>query len=333
MSDEQPHKLDNATLHGGASSGYTVAAIMQRHPVAFPENETVLSVCETMAASRTGQVLVVDKNWHPRSKLELPPEPKGIFTERDLIRAFVTHRDKVLGMAVGDVMTAPVVTISPEEDISHAADLMILMRIRRIPVVEHGHTVGLLTRGRVMEAQTSRLAAVQKENEVLEERVVHDALTGLANRVLFDEVLKREIGRSSTRGGYVSLLMLDLDYFKKVNDTYGHPVGDVVLRQLANVLRDTVRRADLVARLGGEEFGVILTQPEAKPGVVAEKIRKAVEEEAFGERGETFSMAISIGCATWTLGMENPEALIKLADEALYEAKEKGRNRVVVKNI
>jgi len=311
--------------------GHTVAAVMQRLPVAFPENETVLSVCETMAASRMGQVLVVDKNWRPRSKSDLPPEPKGIFTERDLIRAFVTHREKVLGMAVGELMTTPVVTISPDEDISHAADLMILMRIRRIPVVANGHTVGLLTRGRVMEAQTSRLAAIQKKNEVLEERVVHDPLTGLANRVLFEEVLRREIDRSGARGGTVSLLMLDLDHFKKVNDSHGHPVGDVVLRQVADLMRDTVRRADLVARLGGEEFGVVLTQPEAQPAVVGEKIRRAVEEQAFGERGETFPMAVSIGCATWDPAMGKPEALVKLADEALYEAKEKGRNRVVVK--
>src|SRR5260370_35004023 len=101
-----------------------------------------------MAQGRIGQVLVVDKNWRPRSRLELPPEPKGIFTERDLIRAFAEHREAILGMTVGQVMTTPVVSIAPDEDLSHAADLMLLMRIRRIPVVERGHPVGLLTRGR-----------------------------------------------------------------------------------------------------------------------------------------------------------------------------------------
>ena len=334
MPDERrqsPEELpDPEALVPGES--WTVARIMQRHPVAFPENETVLSVCESMAQSRIGQVLIVDKNWRPRSRLELPPEPKGIFTERDLIRAFATHREEVLGMAVGEVMTSPVVSMAPDEELAHAAELMILMRIRRIPVVERGRTVGLLTRGRVMEAQTQRLAMVQKENAALEERVVHDPLTGLANRVLFKEVLEREITRAGSRGGHVSLLMLDIDFFKKVNDSYGHPVGDVVLRQLAASMRNSVRRADLVARLGGEEFGVILVQPDAEPGMVAEKVRKAIAEDFFGEQSEAFRVTVSIGCATWAPALKDAEGLIKAADEALYEAKKTGRNKVVVKN-
>jgi diguanylate cyclase (GGDEF)-like protein len=314
-----------------APHDWTVKRVMQREPVAFPENETVLSVCESMAASRVGQVLVVDKGWRPRSRLEAPPEPKGIFTERDLIRAFAAHRDKVLGMSVGEVMTTPVVTLSPEDDLQHAADLMILMRIRRIPVVAKGHTVGLLTRGRVMEAQAQRFAELQRENAELEERVVHDPLTGLANRVLFDEVLRREINRASSRGGYVSLLMLDIDFFKKVNDTYGHPVGDVVLRQFAAVLRTTLRRADLPARVGGEEFAVVLVQSEPEAAGVAEKLRAAVEAEAFGEQGDSFRITASIGCVQWKESLGSAEALIKAADDALYEAKNTGRNKVVSK--
>ncbi len=314
------------------SSDFSVASVMLRHPVACREDQSVLSVCETMAQGRIGQVLVVDKHWRPASPDESPPEPKGIFTERDLIRAFSTHRDKVLSMTVGEVMTAPVVTVAPQEDINHASDLMMLMRIRRIPVVEHGRIVGLITRGRVMEVQAGRLAKVQKENEVLEERVVHDPLTGLANRVLFEEVLKREIIRAASRhGATVSLLMLDLDFFKKVNDTHGHPVGDIVLKQLADVMRKTLRRADLVARLGGEEFGVVLVQPEAAPAAVAEKIRDAVQNEDFGEPDQRLRMTISIGCVTWSEAIGSYQHLIKLADEALYAAKSLGRNQVAVK--
>jgi diguanylate cyclase (GGDEF)-like protein len=304
---------------------------MIRQPVAFPENETVLSVCENMAQSRVGQVLVVDKNWRPRSGMEQPPEPKGIFTERDLIRAFANHRDQVLGKTVGELMTSPVVTVSPDDDLQHAADLMMLMRIRRIPVVEKGKTVGLLTRGRVMEAQAQRFADLQRENAELEERVVHDPLTGLANRVLFEEVLRRELGRAASRGGQVSLLMLDIDHFKKVNDNYGHPVGDVVLRQFAGILRNSLRRADLPARVGGEEFAVVLVQAEQEAVLVAEKIRMAVAQDAFGEQGDSFRITVSIGCAAWKESLGSPEALVKAADEALYEAKNTGRNRVVIR--
>jgi diguanylate cyclase (GGDEF)-like protein len=322
-------RKDHAPAHPAASD-WSVSRVMQRQPVAFPENETVLSVCETMAQSRIGQVLVVDKNWRPRAKLELPPEPKGIFTERDLIRAFVAHRERILGMSVGEVMTSPVVTLGPQDDLQYAADLMILMRIRRIPVVEKGKTVCLLTGGKVMEAQAQRLVDLQQENRDLVERVVHDPLTGLANRELFEEVLEREIERAEQRGGGLSLLMLDLDHFKRVNDTYGHPVGDVVLRQFADVMRHNLRRADLPARVGGEEFNVVLSLPAEEAQAVAEKIRKAVAAEAFGEAGDSFSQTVSIGCATWKAGI-TAEALIRLADQALYEAKNSGRNKVVLK--
>jgi diguanylate cyclase (GGDEF)-like protein len=306
-----------------------VSHVMQRRPLAVPEGESVLRVCESMAESRIGQVLVVDAAWRPVSQLDLPPEPKGIFTERDLIRAFAQHHGKVLEMTVGQVMTSPVVSVAPDEELAHVADLMTLMRIRRMPVVQDGKTVGLLTRGRVMEAQARRLAEVERENQVLEERVVHDPLTGLANRVLFDRVLARELHRARDKGQQVSVLMLDLDFFKKVNDTHGHAVGDIVLRQLADVLRHTLRRADLPARVGGEEFAVVLTQGDASPQVVAEKVRVAVEREAFGEASEPLRLTISIGCASWMEWMKEPADLVKAADQSLYKAKGSGRNKVV----
>ena len=126
--------------------------------------------------------------------------------------------------------------------------------------------------------------------------------------------------------------MLDLDHFKKVNDTYGHPVGDMVLRQFADVLRRNLRRADLPARVGGEEFNVILVQSAPEAALVAEKILRAVAEESFGELGDPFHITVSIGCASWDSTMASAEALIKVADAALYEAKDTGRNKVVVKS-
>ena len=325
---DEHRKSDEAPLL--PEPAFQVKAVMQHRPLAVPESEGVLSVCGRMAESRIGQVLVVGADWKPASMLDQPPEPKGIFTERDLIRAFATHKGHVLDMTVGQVMTSPVVSVGPEEDLGDVADLMTLMRIRRMPVVENGRTVGLLTRGRVMDAQSRRLAQVEMENEALADRVVHDPLTGLANRVLFDRVLAREIVRSRDKGGAVSMLMLDLDFFKKVNDTYGHPVGDIVLRQLADVLHRTLRRADLPARVGGEEFAVVLTQGDAEPAIVAEKLRQAVERESFGEASDLLRLTISIGCATWKDWMKEPADLVKVADQALYNAKGSGRNKVVV---
>jgi len=331
LSPEARRKSDTTTPSGqasGAVADYSVRALMTQNPLAVPETSTVLQVCETMAQSRLGQVIVVEKDWRPRARFDLPPEPLGIFTERDLIRAFATHHENVLGMKVGDVMTSPVMTLPPDDDIQHAADLMILMRIRRIPVVEKGKTIGILTRGKVMEAQARRLARVERENQVLEDRVVHDPLTGLANRVLFWEVLRRETEKARAKGGHVCVLMLDIDFFKKVNDTYGHPVGDLVLRQFANILRNSLRRADLPARVGGEEFGVVLLGGLDDAKQVAEKIRKNIESDAFGENDDTFRLTVSIGVAAWDHNDTHLEPVVKAADEALYRAKQGGRNRV-----
>ena len=311
----------------GTSEDWTAGAFMLTRPLAVPEGASVLTVCEQMAEGRIGQVVVVPGDWRPTSPLDAPPEPVGIFTERDLIRAIAEHQGRVLGMRVDQLMTSPVVTVGPEEDILDVADMMTLMRIRRLPVVEGGRTVGILTRGRVMDAQSRRIAEMTRENKVLQARVVHDPLTGLANRVLFNRVLDRELAKAGERGGAVCVLELDIDHFKRVNDTYGHPVGDVVLRQLADVLRAGLRRADLPARVGGEEFAVVLTQGEAHPSDVAEKLRLAVEHATFGEAEEPLRITVSVGCAV-AQRHEGPEELFKRADLALYEAKRLGRNRV-----
>ncbi|HTB22261.1 MAG TPA: GGDEF domain-containing protein [bacterium] len=314
---------------GGDGSDWSAAAFMATQPLAVPASEAVLRVCERMAKARLGQVLVVPDSWTPGSAADLPPEPLGIFTERDLIRAFVQHKDSVISMRVGDLMTAPVVTIGPQEDILHAADLMTLMRIRRLPVVQGGRTLGLLTRGRVMDAQSRRLADMAHQNQVLRRSVVHDSLTGLANRVLFDRVLASELAGMEQRPFGVSVLELDIDHFKRVNDTYGHPTGDLVLSRLAGVLRETLRRADLAARVGGEEFAVVLSRGGDKPEAVAEKLRAAVEKAVFGEADKPLKISISVGCAT-ARPKEGPAELFKRADEALYQAKNTGRNKVVM---
>jgi diguanylate cyclase (GGDEF)-like protein len=314
----------------GGGEDWSAAAYMHTRPLAVTEDASVLSVCQRMAEGRLGQVLVVDKGWVPGSAMDSPPAPLGVFTERDLIRAFAQHQGKVLEMQVGQLMTAPVVTVEPDEDIQDVADLMTLMRIRRLPVVKEGRTIGILTRGRVMDAQSRRIALMERENAALEERVVHDPLTGLANRVLFERVLDRELAKAADRGGGVAVLMIDIDHFKRVNDSHGHAVGDIVLRQLSEILRQTLRRADLPARLGGEEFGVVLSMQGAmQPEVAGEKLRQAVERGIFGDPADPLRVTISVGCAVAHNG-EAQEHIVAMADKALYEAKGSGRNRVVL---
>jgi diguanylate cyclase (GGDEF)-like protein len=330
MSTSDDNGAERRRRESGGGEDWSAGAYMHTRPMAVAEDAPILGVCQVMAQSRLGQMLIVPSGWAPASPLDSPPEPLGIFTERDLIRAFAQHQAGVLGMKVGELMTSPVVTVGPEEDIQDVADLMTLMRVRRLPVVKGGRTVGMLTRGRVMDAQSRRLALMERENAALEERVVHDPLTGLANRVLFEKVLDREMAKAAERGGVVAVLMVDIDHFKRVNDTHGHAVGDVVLRQLAGVMRATLRRADLPARLGGEEFGVVLPMSgRVEPLEAAEKLRLAVEREVFGEAGEALRITISIGCAIAKPG-QGISRLVAEADKALYKAKGDGRNRVVM---
>jgi two-component system cell cycle response regulator len=157
----------------------------------------------------------------------------------------------------------------------------------------------------------------------------YDSLTGLLNRNAFLRELAREVERARRYGRDVSLLMLDLDNFKRVNDTWGHPTGDRVLAQLGRILRATTRNCDHAGRYGGEECAVILTET-ASDGArfAAERIRTAVESADFGLAGTPIT--VSLGGAALVEGIATPEQLVARADAALYVAKRAGRNRVQV---
>lgn len=158
-----------------------------------------------------------------------------------------------------------------------------------------------------------------------------DALTELANRRYFDERLTREAELSRVSGQSMSLLMLDLDDFKSVNDRYGHLVGDEVLRQAARLLESRTRRSDLCARLGGEEFAVLLASDHDEDELVsvAEDLRAAFEQFDWTAVAAGLKVTISIGAATITEVDHDPLRLLDLADRRLYAAKRAGRNRVV----
>ncbi len=308
-----------------APAAYRIADYMDPGPLCVAESAGLLKVCEHMAGQRIGQVLVVAEE--AAKAPGPPPEPMGVFTERDLIRAFVRHRGAVMGMSVGELMTAPVVCVGPDEDVLDAADLMASLRIRRLPVVKDGRTVGLLTHEAVLLVQSRRLSDMARQNRYLERKAVHDPLTGLANRELFGRVLARELDSQRRDGGAVGVLELDLDHFKRVNDAHGHPAGDAVLVRLAGLLREHLRRADLAARVGGEEFAVVLSRGSAPAPEVAERLRVAVAAEPFPGAAEALRLTVSIGCAQSRPG-ETPEALFKRVDDALYRAKNAGRNRI-----
>jgi two-component system cell cycle response regulator len=154
-----------------------------------------------------------------------------------------------------------------------------------------------------------------------------DALTGIPNRLKFNDIIGREISRARRHGTPLTLIMFDIDHFKRINDTYGHRAGDIVLQELTGLIAAYIRKEDLFARWGGEEFIIILTSCGQDGGrVLAERFRLRVEQN-------TFSVAKKVTCSfgvAQLLPEEDENALIHRVDQALYSAKKGGRNRVEV---
>jgi diguanylate cyclase (GGDEF)-like protein len=145
------------------------------------------------------------------------------------------------------------------------------------------------------------------------------------------ETLDKEVSRSQRHSRSFSLLVIDIDHFKKYNDTYGHLAGDEVLSKLASVFKESIRSSDYAARYGGEEFIIMLPEIGPEQGVeAAERIRHKVAEEIFSGDGESIKVTISVGVACYPKNGEDAESVIRNADAALYEAKELGRNRVIL---
>lgn len=182
----------------------------------------------------------------------------------------------------------------------------------------------------VTDVATNR-RQLQASNQALQKLSSTDRLTGLYNRGHWEEALKLEYARHCRYGHQATLLMFDIDHFKRVNDTYGHQVGDRVIQRVADLVRAHIRDADLAGRYGGEEFAVLLPDTDREGGrMLAERLREAVEAELLEHQGEQVRFTISLGVADLGRPCNDHQQLIEWADQALYASKRGGRNRVTV---
>ncbi len=158
-----------------------------------------------------------------------------------------------------------------------------------------------------------------------------DSLTGLFNHRYFKEILSAEVERAARYRNPLSLILIDIDFFKKVNDTFGHPAGDHVLREVAGTFLKLLRNCDIVARYGGEEFAIILPETKGKSAkVLAQRVRRGIEQLEIRFENNTIPVTISCGISSCDFITESLdiEGFVKLSDQALYKAKGSGRNRV-----
>ncbi|WP_367372501.1 GGDEF domain-containing protein [Pseudomonas lini] len=159
---------------------------------------------------------------------------------------------------------------------------------------------------------------------------LRDPLTDTGNRIAMDQTLEREIEMSRRHSQPLSLLMLDIDHFKQINDTYGHSAGDEVLKAVAASIKNQLRNVDMVFRFGGEEFMILLSNTSREAAaMVGERLRFAVQAQDYVAEGKMIELTVSIGCSTLLPG-ESAESLLRRADSALYVAKREGRNRLAM---
>lgn len=301
-------------------------------------SEQICRVAEKIATSQTFFFLRHGRRFELRYCTGEAPEGKKLFDFGGTVVNFaIENKDKHY---VSDLSQYPI-RVMP----FHTENIRSAMAI---PMIYENKILGLLVmlseeKDFLDAYQTNLLLIIRNQASIsianarlhaeIEEMATTDGLTGLLNHRRFQEKLSDEIKRLKRSGEPIALLLTDIDYFKKVNDTYGHPVGDFVLKGVSGIIRDTIRDIDIPARYGGEEFAVILPGTDGVGAAnTAERLRKAVEEKSFSADGKTLKVTISIGISTAPGDATGQEELIDKADKALYHAKHNGRNQSVAWN-
>ncbi|MDD5159868.1 MAG: diguanylate cyclase [Sulfuricurvum sp.] len=261
----------------------------------------------------------------------------GILTSKDILKFIGEAKNEE--MRVSEVMSSPVETLSDKSSINEGLEYLRKRSFKRIVVTnDDQHVVGIVTQQDLISRTYLRWSQLmqdhfrqfeeitqilQQRNRHLSELATKDSLTDVHNRHMFTELFVKEISMVKRHATKLALVMIDLDHFKQVNDTYGHNIGDFVLKHFAALVSSTVREADMFARWGGEEFVLLLRNAGCDEAFgVGEKIRSLIETQAFDGAGRvTCSIGITEVAADDTI-----QSAIERADSAMYAAKDAGRN-------
>jgi diguanylate cyclase (GGDEF)-like protein len=294
---------------------------MSKDVLTASKEDTVMSMIERLNKHRIGAIIIINKD----------NVPVGIVTERDIIRSLVAYKEETLKKQAQDIMSAPVLTLEPDEDIDSAAILMTLNNVRRLPITKDNKLIGLISYRDLTNALRKSNYVLEEKAELLQDMANRDSLTGLFNKRFINDEIKRQFDAAKQSGQPMAVIMMDIDHFKLVNDTYGHQCGDYVLKNLAGIMQAKSRDINVVGRFGGEEFIILGPISDMKSSVFfAERIRSTVEETNFVWEDKEFKITISAGVCVWNSNIKDAKTMIKLADEALYAAKNSGRNQVQI---
>jgi diguanylate cyclase (GGDEF)-like protein len=298
-----------------------VESLMEKHVVTAARSDSVLVLAEKLRKHRIGALVIVDDKFYP----------VGIVTERDIVRAFLKYKERTFDKEAHAIMRYPVMGVTPDESIETAADLMAAKMVRRVPVVENNRLVGIISFEDITHALEQSNAMLRAQAEELREKANRDSLTGLYNKGYIMEQLDYHIELAKRSDDAMSLLMIDIDHFKTVNDTHGHLCGDEVLKELAGIFQERMRAVNIAGRYGGEEFVIIVPMSNFESAQhIAERLRKTVAQHDFRWGSRTVKITVSIGVAIWNKQSRSGKELVQIADDAMYEAKKGGRNRVVM---
>jgi len=270
-------------------------------------SDSLLKMSDALNAYNIGILLVLDDRGNIA----------GVASERDLARAVATFRDDTINRSVSEIMTTRVITATPQDSVLTTLQIMTEANIRHMPVMINGKPKAMIS---------LRQFEVAYKDLLTKSRTDH--LTGLSNRRHFLEELEQELARSKRFGTALSIAMIDLDNFKRVNDTYGHDVGDDVIRAAAKILKDEFRNYDEIGRLGGEEFAVVLPNTDlASAKMACERVIKSIRAHRVPtEHDGEIKFTASFGIYQSHDASESPRRVLKYADTLLYRAKQAGRD-------